>query len=314
MVFGLNIARSSDIHMEKMYPDLYLAPRHKSQFQTEFRFKCGKENSKYFGGKRERGRVREREIKHEHGRSHWKVKEWAPVAAWTTPLGTPGGPRRPCRRPPPSVLCPALAAGWLASLPTTGGKVFPATFPKTSRSSLNVLGMFPLQELDIWAWRSPEGPGPGPAGERAALLGGFYLLWSQLSSLRPSLQMKLNFTKGLSPQNFFIHSCYSVSPGVDSVPSPRGVVMEQVGGGLAPSHCWVVRRASACFSYSARHCSKGLAHVNSYSFPNSPVGLALPSLPFYRRAGGGTEWLRALPKATQLAGGRPNAGTQAAWP
>lgn len=121
--------------------------------------------------RKKRETVREREIKNEHRRSHFKVKEWVPTAAWAMPLGAPGGPRRPCQRPPSLSALSSSGRGRLAALPTTGGKAFPATFPKTSRSSLNVLKMSPLQKLNPWPRLHPERPGPEPVGKQATLVG-----------------------------------------------------------------------------------------------------------------------------------------------
>lgn len=69
--------------------------------------------------------------------------------------------------------------------------------------------MLPLQKRNTWAGRAHcKGPGPVQVEEQEALLGDFYLLWSQLSSLGQSLQMKLSFMKGLSLCRIFpfVHS------------------------------------------------------------------------------------------------------------
>ena len=78
--------------------------------------------------RKKRETVREREIKNEHRRSHFKVKEWVPTAAWAMPLGAPGGPRRPCQRPPSLSALSSSGRGRLAALPTTRGKSFSSYF------------------------------------------------------------------------------------------------------------------------------------------------------------------------------------------
>lgn len=62
------------------------------------------------------------------------------------------------------------------------------------------------------------------------------------------------------------------------MPGPGGTVMTKVGGGLA----LVTIRASTSLTHSARRGSKGPSHVNSFSPPSNPMGLALLSFPLYR--------------------------------
>lgn len=159
-----------------------------------------------------------------------------------------------------------------------------------------------------------KGPRSVRVEGQAAPLGDFDLLWSQLSTLGQSLRMKLNFMKGLSLQNFFHSFFLQCFIGYWLSARPWRCCDEQGRRWPHPPKHWkVIIRASTSRFHSARHCSKGSSHVNSFSPPNKPYGIGAIIIPFYRWANWGTEWISTLPKVSPLVGCRARIWTQAIW-